>query len=701
MPKGADQVALFGRGNAIAWSHARLHTATAGATEIRGDVRLLDASGAVIAEILGMCLKRVASAARPAKSPATVLADSFLYRMVWRPSDATSDAPSAIKPGRWIIFADRRGVGEGLAKLLETDGNPCYLVGHGGHASPALHSSVDPADADAIVRIVNMLSQPGQPTLRGAVHLWSLDAEKGDATTPASVRVAEDLVSSSALALAQALANAHVPDAPRLVTVTRGAQAVRPDDSVSVVQAPAWGLMKTIAFELPDLQSLCVDLPLDAGAADASFIHRQMLFSGEESQTALRNGQRYVPRVVPYVPRELTSVGVCPVRGAIPLTRPDGTYLVTGGLGGLGLVAGEWLARRGARRIVLVGRSAPSASATRSIARMTDHGADVTVARADVADRAAIEAVIADIERTMPPLRGVIHAAGVVDDGALLDLDRARFERVLAPKTRGAWNLHELTKTAPLDWFVLYSSAVSVLGSPGQGNYAAANAFLDALAHQRRKEDRPALCLNWGPWADVGLAAELKARREKERELRAHFVKMIEADVGIELLELLIRDDNPQTVVLPYDLKNLIQFYPEGGQVAMFGEILSDDLQPLKLGNDSHRLHQRPQLSCEYVAPRTETEVVIAGIWQRALGIEKVGVLDNFFELGGDSVFAAQIIAQINRRFGVNVGLQRAFEALTIEKLADIMDEHLLAKLEHLSDQEAERLLAELPGVST
>jgi hypothetical protein len=212
--------------------------------------------------------------------------------------------------------------------------------------------------------------------------------------------------------------------------------------------------------------------------------------------------------------------------------RSDATYLVTGGLGALGLAVARGLVRRGARHIVLVGRRPPTAAATRALDALAAEGATIRTACADVADRPVLEALFADLHTSMPPMRGVIHAAGVLDDGVLAQQTWSRFEQVLRPKLLGAGHLDELTRAMSLDFFVLFSSAAAWLGAAGQANYAAANASLDGLAIARRAAGRPGLSIAWGRWAEAGMAAS--ARRSEEWDSTG--LGAIPVDVGVETM---------------------------------------------------------------------------------------------------------------------------------------------------------------------
>ncbi|MDT3399504.1 SDR family NAD(P)-dependent oxidoreductase, partial [Streptomyces sp. B1866] len=235
--------------------------------------------------------------------------------------------------------------------------------------------------------------------------------------------------------------------------------------------------------------------------------------------------------------------------------RADATYLVTGGLGGLGLETARYLAGQGARHLALAGRGAPSERAEEVLAALRADGAEVRVCAADVARAEDVGALLDGLARTMPPVAGIVHAAGVLRDGLLKGLGPADFEAVAAPKAAGAWHLHQAARERELelDFFVLYSSAAALLGSASQGNYAAANAYLDALALHRAALGLPALTVDWGPWAEVGLAA----RPDRGGALAARGVLSLRPADGVAALDRLLAGGGAQACVLPLDTAKL------------------------------------------------------------------------------------------------------------------------------------------------
>ena len=250
--------------------------------------------------------------------------------------------------------------------------------------------------------------------------------------------------------------------------------------------------------------------------------------------------------------------------------RKQCSYLVSGGLGGLGLSVAGWLAEQGAGQLVLLSRNGAQGEAQQAaVAALRAQGSRVVVARADVADREEVAAVLREVDASGLPLRGVIHAAGVLDDAALVQQTPERFERVLRPKVQGAWNLHELTERRELDFFVMYSSAAGLLGSPGQGNYAAANNFLDALAHLRRSQGLPGLSIDWGAFSEVGLAA---AERNRGERLALRGMRSLRPQEGLQLLRGLLGSSEAQVGVVPLNLRQWGAFH----QVALASPRLSE-----------------------------------------------------------------------------------------------------------------------------
>ena len=229
--------------------------------------------------------------------------------------------------------------------------------------------------------------------------------------------------------------------------------------------------------------------------------------------------------------------------------RRDGTYLITGGLSGLGLLVAQSFAAQGAGRLVLIGRRGASSDVVEVLNGIRDGGTTVLAESIDVSNEAALNGLLNRIRSEGPPLRGVVHSAGLLDDAGLLQQDPNRFARVFAPKVRGGWLLDRLTRVDPLDWFVMFSSVAAVLGSAGQSNHAAANAFLDLIARERRLQGLPGLSINWGPWTEVGAAAD---RGLTDRHV-ARGIGALTPSEGLSALEYLLDEDYAQVAVLRID----------------------------------------------------------------------------------------------------------------------------------------------------
>jgi NAD(P)-dependent dehydrogenase (short-subunit alcohol dehydrogenase family) len=353
------------------------------------------------------------------------------------------------------------------------------------------------------VRLTSLPSTAhGDPdTLRYAID--QTIAERGPIVgvvfAPPGIRDARTGALRFALHFIQALLAHPAPSCFCTVTLSPSSQ------EIAIEQEPLLAFLRSVAVEHSEMRSVAFDL--DAEHLDSFCeLALQDLHSFERwSEIAYRGGRRYRLRLLEQNDGPM-AIQVPGKARAVPI-RPDRTYVIAGGLGSLGLIAADWLVDQGARNLVLIGRSGTSQpEASTALAHLRQRGASVTVLDADIANYEALEQALGQALDSRPPVAGIIHSAGVLDDGIALRLTWSQFSRVLAPKVQGAWNLHELSRTWPLDFFLLYSSAASLIGSPGQSHYAAANAYLDTLAHHRRRLGLPALAINWGPWA-VGMAA--------------------------------------------------------------------------------------------------------------------------------------------------------------------------------------------------
>jgi len=345
-------------------------------------------------------------------------------------------------------------------------------------------------------------------------------------------------------------------------------------------------------------------------------------------------------------------------------------YLVTGGLGGLGLELARWLVDRGAGELVLVGRSAPSDQAQAVIAELGASGARVVSRRCDIADAGQCADLLRAIEREHAPLRGVFHLAGVLDDGVLRDQTSQRFERVLAAKAQGAWNLHQLTRQLPLDHFVLFSSIASLFGSPGQSNYATANAFLDGLAHHRRWQNLPALSVNWGPWAKVGMAARLG--EEEERRMAASGIQAIEPTLGFWMLERLMQRNALQVAAVQIDWRRFSQRLPADMAPPWLSDVIGgqkdEDEAPLEVAAWRGQLGE--------AAPAERLELLVSLLQHQSMRVLGHGgeTLPDAHrplnELGFDSLTGVEFCNAVSRGAGVQLNPMLLFEYPTLAALA-------------------------------
>ena len=367
-----------------------------------------------------------------------------------------------------------------------------------------------------------------------------------------------------------------------------------------------------------------------------------------------------------------------------PLTsgrlREDRTYLVTGGLGGIGCVMADYLADRGAGAIALNGRRAPDPEAEETIRRLRERGVTVQVELADVTDADAIDEMLARMDETLPPLGGVIHSVGVLSDGALGNQSWERFEQVLWPKVLGAWHLHRATVDRDLDMFVLFSSVAGVLGNPGQSNHAAANAFLDQLAAHRRALGLPGQTIAWGAWSELGEAEEQRERIAERLEARG--TDWITPQQGLRAFDQLVRQDAATSVVLAADWSS----YGESLEYRM--PLLEDLLSTISEDEADSPALADDLMSRLAETPAAEREALLVSFLQQELqAVLRLPTAPEptvgFFDLGMDSLMAVELRNRLNRAFADEYVVPNTvvFDYPDIARLAN----HLIEELDEVS----------------
>jgi acyl transferase domain-containing protein/acyl carrier protein len=561
----------------------------------------------------------------------------------------------------WLLRADDGGVAAAVAERLRARGERCEVVGA---------DDVGPA-------LARLAAADG---CRGVVDLSSLDAPAVDALSPAQAR--RELVDRTAglVSVARAAVSAGGEEPGRLWLVTRGAQAVAGDDgAVAVGQAAAWGLGRVVALEHPARWGGLVDLdPAASVETCAEQLARQLALGGDEDQVAFRRGDRLVPRLTRRAPPA----------GAAFAPAADGSYLVTGGLGGLGLNVARWLAERGARHLVLVGRRGappretwatlpPDGDAGRqatALATIEAAGARVDVVAADVTDVAAMRRLLDGLAAEGRSLRGVVHTAAGLRTDTLADTTADALDVALGAKAAGALVLHALTRDLPLDCFVLFSSTTALVGSAGLGHYAAANTVLDALAHHRRRRGAAALAVNWGTWEEMRAASAEDRRRYAQGGLRPMPVAS-----ALDALGGLLGEGTPQATVASIDwtvLRPLYEARRRRPLLAHLGVAPAAAALPSAppAGLRARLAAAAPEQRGDLVVDQVRSDVGrILGLAPTDIDVER-----GLFDMGMDSLMALDVKTRLEAAVGARLPSTLTFNYPTVAALAGYLLEHVL-----------------------
>lgn len=455
--------------------------------------------------------------------------------------------------------------------------------------------------------------------------------------------------------LIQSLLKSDPDRLPKLYITTREAVA-KFGNSSGLVQSSLIGLVNTIKSEFPDMHPVLIDLPGDADSTlDIKLIQTEIQHDSAENQIIFRDQQRWVSRLKHHAVDSKLDLKI----------RDDGSYLITGGLGEIGLMTAQYLVSKGAKNILLMGRNKPSSKAADIIRKMTDDGAKVDVLKGDIADAESLKTVLKSVPKNT--LKGVIHAAGTLQDGVIASMSWQQILSVMNAKISGAWNLHTQTSNHKLDFFILFSSIGSIFGPAAQANYAASNSFMDQLALSRLQNAQPALVINWGAWAEIGLAAR-HAQQSQVGAMRG--INLIQPDQGVAILDR-IWNQQGQVIAVPVKWQELFTHITDMPLLAT----IQSEMTEKKAENEENtswikNLAEMPvPQQIELMTAHVSIQVA------KVLGsdVNSLDMTSGFFDLGVDSLTSVELRNALQGSLGIDLPSTLIFKYPTIEAVSEFL----------------------------
>lgn len=620
------------------------------------------------------------------------IADWF-YIPVWKQArlvQSVENVELTQQKSGWLIFVDGCKLGSLLVNRLQQADQDVITVVIGEHFTKINEYAytINPQqkdDYDALFQALHALNH----SPKNIVHLWGITPNIQTNSELEGLDNSQYLGFWSLLFLTQAIGQQAITDTLQILVVTNNMHDVIGDEKLCPEKATVLGPCQVIPQEYPNINCRSIDITMpEFGTWHKEQLIDQLLteFTIEPTNSivAYRGYHRWIQSFEPvHLEKAMSTTRVDAPRRKTRL-RQTGVYLITGGLGGIGLTLAEYLAQTLQAKLILISRSSlPEKNQwsqwlethdnqdevsykIRKVQALEALGAEVLVISADVTNLEQMQVAIAQASGRFGTIHGVIHAAGIAGGGIIQLKTPPVAASVLAPKVKGTLVLNTIFKDAQLDFLLLCSalSSASILGRFGQVDYGAANAFLDAFAHSNNsKHGTFTVSINWNAWQEVGMAVNTALPDELKKEREEYLKGGIAPQEGIDAFSRILQNSLPQVIVSTRNLQAQIE---QSNSLRLTEELASASL--------SQELHSRPNLENDYIPARNKIEKTIANIWQQTLGIEQVGIYDNFFELGGNSVISIQVIAKIKVELNMQIPLVSIYERPTVNSLAEMLN---------------------------
>ena len=622
----------------------------------------------------------------------------WFYVPSWKRTAVPQISYSVDTRACYLLFIDDVGVGKSMAQHLVSNGQRVITVsaGEGFNRSSDNTYSIHPQHpSDYETLIKTLAEQNAYPDY--IAHCWSISK---NSYQPGNLSgMSEGFF--SLVHLAQALGKQADSRLVCLTVFTNAMYTVMGDEINQPVKAMILGPTMVLPHENPNIRSRCVDLPVGIDYASiVESLSAELHHTKPDRSVAYRCGQRWLQTVS-------SEYQQLPTTALPDRLREGGVYLITGGLGGIGLTIAEYLVKAASTKLVLVSRSTfpeheqwsqwllsheEDDLTSKRIKKLQDlekHGAEIMICRADVANQEQMDQLMVQIKDQFGTLHGVIHAAGTAEGGMIQLETRESALTAMAPKVQGTEILHALCKSFNCDFMLLCSSLATLLEGAGAADYCAANAFMDAFAqHCNVVDDMPVISVNWDAWQQIGMAVNTKTSKQLQTQRDETLSKGILPEEGMQVFARVLDTNQPQFLISTHELEERIRQHVIDEMESIEGE--EDVLTESQVDDD------RPDLDNDYVAPESETEKAVTAIWRKLFGIQQIGIHDNFFQLGGDSLLATQLLNKLNHNYAeAKLALSNLFENPTIAGLSKIIVQSDKGEVEEPAKGNSGKLLDE------